>query len=98
VVVIYGPTVKEFGFFPYGVASRIVERPGLACRPCSAHGPMECPLGHFRCMREIGVEEALSAASDLMRDARAAASGKAFTGEGAETERMERGERGNGKT
>jgi heptosyltransferase-2 len=67
VVLIYGPTVKEFGFSPFGVPSVIVER-DVPCRPCSAHGPQECPLGHFRCMRDIGVEEVYCAALDLMRE------------------------------
>lgn len=67
VVVIYGPTVREFGFSPYGVPSRIVER-DLPCRPCSAHGPRDCPLGHFKCMRDISVEEVAGAVLLLMRE------------------------------
>ena len=38
---------------PSGARNRIVERAGLACRPCSSHGPQVLPLGHHRCMREI---------------------------------------------
>lgn len=55
VTAIFGPTVPSFGFGPLGEHGSIVEHPKLACRPCSSHGPMECPLGHFRCMRELEV-------------------------------------------
>ena len=55
VVAIFGPTVPAFGFGPRGPASCVVEHPSLACRPCSAHGPQVCPLGHHRCMRELSV-------------------------------------------
>src|SRR3989441_767950 len=34
---------------------------GLACRPCSDHGPRACPLGHHRCMRELSVDRVLAA-------------------------------------
>lgn len=57
VVAIFGPTVPAFGFGPLGSDDRTVEHPGLACRPCSRHGPMVCPLGHHRCMKEISVEQ-----------------------------------------
>jgi heptosyltransferase-2 len=50
---IFGPTVPEFGFGPLAPASRIVGNDGLACRPCDRHGPQRCPLGHWRCMREL---------------------------------------------
>jgi heptosyltransferase II len=63
VVAIFGPTVPAFGFGPRGAADRIVEHPSLPCRPCSSHGPQVCPLGHHRCMREIGVERVLEAVS-----------------------------------
>jgi lipopolysaccharide heptosyltransferase II len=61
VVAIFGPTVREFGFYPYGTQSRVIERQGLYCRPCTHIGGQTCPEGHFRCMKEITVEEALSA-------------------------------------
>lgn len=54
-VAVFGSTVREFGFFPYG--GNVVERSGLACRPCSHLGRPTCPEGHFRCMNEIEVEE-----------------------------------------
>ena len=56
VVAVFGPTLPSFGFGPRGAHDRIVEHDQLACRPCSAHGPQVCPLGHHRCMKELGVE------------------------------------------
>ena len=61
VVAVFGPTVPAFGYTPFGERNRIVERAGLACRPCSSHGPQVCPLGHHRCMKEIGPEAVLAA-------------------------------------
>jgi len=61
VVAIFGPTVPGFGFGPRGPRDAIVEYPSLACRPCSAHGPQVCPLGHHRCMRELSVASVLAA-------------------------------------
>jgi heptosyltransferase-2 len=56
VVAIFGPTVPAFGFGPLGPDDVIVEELGLACRPCSPHGPMTCPLGHHRCMLDLTVD------------------------------------------
>jgi heptosyltransferase II len=56
VVAIFGPTVPEQGFGPRGAHSLALGHAGLGCRPCSAHGPKVCPLGHHRCMRELPVE------------------------------------------
>jgi heptosyltransferase-2 len=52
VVDIYGPTVTDFGFYPYknGV---VVEIKGLECRPCGLHGHKKCPTGTFECMEKI---------------------------------------------
>lgn len=52
VVALFGPTVRQFGFFPYNARASVVER-NLACRPCSSHGSAACPLEHHRCMREV---------------------------------------------
>ncbi len=57
IVAIFGSTVREFGFFPYDPSAVVIERQGLACRPCSHIGRSECPEKHFRCMMEIGDEE-----------------------------------------
>lgn len=52
VVALFGPTVRQFGFFPYKSEAGIVEL-DLPCRPCSAHGGARCPLGHHRCMKQM---------------------------------------------
>ena len=51
-VALFGPTVTSFGFGPLATVHRVVEQTALSCRPCGAHGPQRCPLGHWRCMRE----------------------------------------------
>ncbi len=52
---IFGPTVPAFGFGPLALRHRTEGLEGLPCRPCDAHGPHECPLGHWRCMRGLDV-------------------------------------------
>ena len=61
VVALFGPTVREFGFFPYKSKRAEVVELSLGCRPCSAHGTAQCPLGHHRCMREISTAAVLDA-------------------------------------
>ncbi|MGL4904917.1 MAG: glycosyltransferase family 9 protein, partial [Cetobacterium sp.] len=56
IVALFGPTVKEFGFFPWSENSEVLEIEGLLCRPCSIHGGNKCPKGHFKCMLEIKPE------------------------------------------
>jgi heptosyltransferase-2 len=62
VVAVFGPTVRQFGFFPPPERSTVVERSGLECRPCTHIGLPYCPQGHFRCMKDITVESVVSAA------------------------------------
>jgi heptosyltransferase-2 len=56
VVGVFGPTTRELGFFPLAPEGKaaVAEVAGLACRPCGMHGHDKCPLGHFRCMLELG--------------------------------------------
>jgi heptosyltransferase-2 len=65
-VAIFGPTVEEFGFFPGGTKSIVLERRGLYCRPCSHIGRPSCPQGHFRCMVETGVEEVAGRVEEML--------------------------------
>jgi heptosyltransferase-2 len=60
VIGIYGPTVEQFGFFPYHAAAAVLQL-DLPCRPCTAHGGAACPLGHHRCLRDISPGEVAAA-------------------------------------
>jgi heptosyltransferase-2 len=55
-ITIFGPTVPAFGFGPLAPDSTTLGHPSLPCRPCHHHGPPSCPLGHWKCMRELPVE------------------------------------------
>ncbi|WP_396222641.1 lipopolysaccharide heptosyltransferase II [Gemmatimonas sp.] len=52
-VALFGPTVPALGFGPLAERQVVVQHDTLPCRPCHAHGPMQCPLGHWRCMRDL---------------------------------------------
>ncbi|HTA75793.1 MAG TPA: glycosyltransferase family 9 protein [bacterium] len=52
VTVIYGSTTTSLGFEPWG-KHQVAEVKGLDCRPCDVHGKKECPLGHFKCMKDL---------------------------------------------
>jgi heptosyltransferase-2 len=66
-VAMFGPTTKEFGFFPTGQRSVVIERK-LVCRPCSLHGSEKCKEGHHKCMEDITVEDVESAILGLLAD------------------------------
>lgn len=68
-VAVFGPTVPEFGFGPLATRSAVAGRTDLECRPCDRHGPRQCPLGHWRCMREITPSTVAALARELLRDA-----------------------------
>lgn len=64
-VTLFGPTVPSMGFAPKAQSAMSLEVKGLSCRPCSLHGPQECPLKHFRCMRELKPKQVSSAVIEL---------------------------------
>ncbi len=66
VIAIFGPTVKEFGFFPSLGKNKIIEHSDLNCRPCSYHGSNRCPKRHFRCMKEIESSRVFDAVKQLL--------------------------------
>ncbi len=65
-IAVFGPTVPEFGFGPLAERTRVVGHDDLACRPCDRHGPQRCPLGHWRCMRDISAGTVASIARELL--------------------------------
>ncbi len=66
VVALFGPTSPELGFGPRGRRDQSLGVSGLACRPCSPHGPRQCPLGHHRCMRRLPVATVRHAVSTVL--------------------------------
>jgi heptosyltransferase-2 len=65
VVALFGPTVKQFGFFPYSAPAVVLERP-LHCRPCSAMGSKRCPMGHHRCLTDIAPADVAAAVERMV--------------------------------
>ena len=63
---IFGPTVPEFGFGPLAPGSATAGVDDLACRPCDRHGPQQCPLGHWRCMRDVSSDEVMALATHTL--------------------------------
>jgi heptosyltransferase-2 len=64
VVALFGPTVRQFGFFPYAGPSEVLERV-LDCRPCSVMGGPRCPMGHHRCLVDIAPDDVVRALERL---------------------------------
>jgi heptosyltransferase-2 len=65
IVALFGPTVTEFGFGPLRAGDVALGVEDLQCRPCSPHGPPQCPLGHHRCLRAITVQAVIAAIEEL---------------------------------
>ncbi len=65
VIALFGPTVQEFGFWPYGEKNIILEK-SISCRPCSLHGTNECPIGTHLCMENIEAEEVFNYCKKLL--------------------------------
>jgi heptosyltransferase-2 len=66
VIAIWGSTTPSFGMVPYYGDNYLahhaqpyddVQVHKLWCRPCTKIGRKKCPQGHFKCMKNISVEE-----------------------------------------
>ena len=58
---VFCSTIPGFGFYPLSDDAKVVELPGdLYCRPCGLHGFKSCPEGHFRCARDIQIQDLLT--------------------------------------
>lgn len=65
--IVYGPTSRHFGFYPYGTPPFQVFEKDMWCRPCHPHGGNRCPLGHWRCMKGLLPEEVIKGMEELSR-------------------------------
>ncbi len=59
VLAFFGPTVKQFGYFPRLDDSRVLELE-LQCRPCSRNGKKDCHRGDLACLKPIESQLALT--------------------------------------
>ncbi len=62
IISLWGNTVPAFGMTPYYgdfSMTSLQLQTKTWCRPCSKIGYDKCPLGHFKCMEKIEVEELL---------------------------------------
>jgi heptosyltransferase-2 len=63
---VFGPTVEGFGFGPLAPGSAAIGHDAMPCRPCDRHGPLRCPLGHFRCMLDLTADRVAARALLLL--------------------------------
>lgn len=69
VAALFGPTCREWGFFPAGPRDIVLQRE-LPCRPCSLHGktgPAGICSRHLACMAGLTPEKTLEALTGLLR-------------------------------
>jgi heptosyltransferase-2 len=65
VLAFYGPTVRQFGYFPLQEGSRVLETE-LSCRPCSRNGKRPCHRQDLACLAPITPATALAAVLDML--------------------------------
>lgn len=58
VIGLFGPTTREWGFYPSGARDRVLEKE-LDCRPCSLHGKKPCARGG-ECLAAIRPEDVMT--------------------------------------
>lgn len=66
VVAIFGPTTPSLGYAPIAPKTIVAQLDDLSCRPCGTHGGKECPLLHFRCMRDLSPQTVMLSVRKVM--------------------------------
>ena len=65
---VFCATSPRFGFGPWqNPVARVVEKTGLWCKPCRAHGSRVCPTRSEACMRGVTAIEVLSVLKDCLK-------------------------------
>jgi ADP-heptose:LPS heptosyltransferase len=64
---VWGNTVPSFGMYPYRTSYEVFQVNKLWCRPCSKIGFERCPLGHFKCMREIPIDTIIERTNQFLK-------------------------------
>lgn len=67
IISVWGNTVPSFGMYPYQTTYEIIDVKKLWCRPCSKIGYNKCPLGHFKCMEKIIIDDIVNHVNILLR-------------------------------
>jgi len=62
---IFGPTVRDFGFWPYTDRGVVIEE-NMECRPCGVHGHKTCPKGTHACMKSITYERVVEIIDEVV--------------------------------
>lgn len=66
IVALFGPTVEEFGFYPYTTNAVVISTP-LPCRPCTHTGKGRCKIQETHaCMERIRIEEVMTAVENML--------------------------------
>lgn len=65
-IAIFGSTHPRLGFAPLNPNATILCA-DLPCQPCTLHGRMTCPEGHFNCMKSITPQMLKDAVLNLLR-------------------------------
>ena len=65
VVALFGPTVRQFGYFPLLEESIALEKE-IECRPCSRNGARPCHIATRDCLDTIDPSEVIAAVNRVL--------------------------------